>query len=273
MDTHVPSASGKPSDREGTGVKAAHRPEFDGLPDTAGVALVTGAAKRIGRSISLELARAGWTVALHYRSSRDEARMLADEITGEHGRAVLVSGNLSEPDSSTGIFEQCLAECGPPTCLVNNASLFLDDTIETLDQTHWDAHFATNLRAPVFLAQEFARHLPSDATGNIINIIDQRVWNLRPDFFSYTLSKSALWAATRTLAQSLAPRIRVNAIGPGPVLRSIHQSEDDFEAECRSVPLGRGASPEEIAAAVRYILSARSMTGQMIALDGGQHLS
>ncbi len=238
-----------------------------------GVALVTGAAKRIGRSISLELARAGWTVALHYRASRMEAEDLAAEIAANEGRAVTVSGDLAAPDAPADIFRQCLATCGPPTCLVNNASMFLDDTVGTLDGAHWDAHFATNLRAPVFLAQEFARHLPEGATGNIINIIDQRVWNLRPDFFSYTLSKSALWAATRTLAQSLAPRIRVNAIGPGPVLRSIHQSDADFEAECRSVLLQRGADPAEIAQAVGFILSARAMTGQMIALDGGQHLA
>jgi NAD(P)-dependent dehydrogenase (short-subunit alcohol dehydrogenase family) len=162
---------------------------------------------------------------------------------------------------------------GPPTCLVNNASEFLVDTVATVTAENWDTHLDINLKAPVFLARALYLHLPEGESGNVINIIDQRVWRLTPDFFSYTISKAGLWTATRTLAQALAPRVRVNAIGPGPVLKSIHQTENDFAAEVRSTLLKRGPSPAEIAAAVRFILDAPAMTGQMIALDGGQHLT
>lgn len=162
---------------------------------------------------------------------------------------------------------------GPPTCLINNASEFLLDRIETMDEALWDRHLDVNLKAPVFLAQAMVRHLPGDVHGNIINIIDQRVWKLTPEFFSYTISKAGLWTATQTLAQSLAPRIRVNAIGPGPVLRSVHQSDAAFDAEKQSTLLKTGPSTAEIAAAVRFILATPSMTGQMIALDSGQHLT
>jgi NAD(P)-dependent dehydrogenase (short-subunit alcohol dehydrogenase family) len=142
-----------------------------------------------------------------------------------------------------------------------------------MTEESWELHQAVNLRAPVFLSQAFAAHLPPDQTGNIINMIDQRVWRLTPEFYSYTISKSALWSATRTLAQALAPRIRVNAIGPGPVLQSIHQHPEEFAAECRSTLLQRGADAQEISDAIRFILGAPALTGQMIALDGGQHLS
>ena len=165
------------------------------------------------------------------------------------------------------------AALGPPSCLINNASEFLLDTAQSTDEATWDTHLDINLKAPVFLAQAMVHHLPEGAEGNIINIIDQRVWKLTPDFFSYTISKAGLWTATQTLAQGLAPRIRVNAIGPGPVLRSVHQTDADFEAEKSSTPLKSGPSPEAIAAAVRFILATPSMTGQMIALDGGQHLT
>ena len=158
-------------------------------------------------------------------------------------------------------------------CLVNNASEFQPDTVGSASLETWNAHLDINLRAPVFLAQALVRHLPAGTDGNVINIIDQRVWKLTPEFFSYTLSKAGLWTATRTLAQALAPRVRVNAIGPGPVLKSIHQTDADFSAEVRSTLLQRGPSTAEIASAVRFILDAPAMTGQMIALDGGQHLT
>jgi NAD(P)-dependent dehydrogenase (short-subunit alcohol dehydrogenase family) len=165
-----------------------------------------------------------------------------------------------------------LTRRGPLSCLINNASEFDVDTVETLTPEGWDAHLDVNLRAPVFLAQALAHNLPAGMPANVINIIDQRVWRLTPDFFSYTISKAGLWTATRTLAQALAPRVRVNAIGPGPVLKSVHQTDGEFAAEARATPLGRGPSPEEIAAAVRFILASPSLTGQMICLDGGQHL-
>lgn len=161
---------------------------------------------------------------------------------------------------------------GPLTCLVNNASHFADDRLPGLSAESWHRHMAVNLEAPVFLAQAFAAQLPNGQTGNIVNIVDQRVLRPNPQFFSYTLSKSALWAATATMAQAFAPKIRVNAIGPGPALGSVYQSEADFERECRAMPLGHGTTPDEIADAVLFILRARSMTGQLIVLDGGQHL-
>lgn len=238
-----------------------------------GVALVTGASRRIGRAIALELASAGFAIGLHHGRSIDEARDVAREIERLGHSCALLSADLSDAAAAAALVPQCTKAIGAPVCLVNNASLFLDDSIETLAPERWDQHMAINLRAPILLSQAFARALPEGQDGNIVNIIDQRVWRPTPDFFSYSLSKSGLWSATQMLAQAFAPRIRVNAIGPGPILKSIHQTDQDFEAETRSTLLGRGATPEEIAAGVRFILDARSMTGQMIALDGGQHLS
>ncbi len=156
--------------------------------------------------------------------------------------------------------------------LVNNASLFENDTATTASRASWDAHFAVNLRAPFVLIQDFAAQLPGNAGGVIVNLLDERVWNLTPYFVSYTLSKSALWTLTQTMAMALAPRIRVNAIGPGPTLPSARQTPQQFQARCNAMPLRRGASPAEIAAALRFIVAAPAMTGQMIALDGGEHL-
>jgi NAD(P)-dependent dehydrogenase (short-subunit alcohol dehydrogenase family) len=162
---------------------------------------------------------------------------------------------------------------GPLTCLINNAARFEPDEVGNISDESWDGHLDTNLKAPVFLAQAFAAQLPKNVHGNVINIIDQRVWRMTPRFFSYTTSKAALWAVTRTLAQALAPNIRVNAIGPGPTLAAARMSREEFERQSQLTILGRGTSPIEVCAAVRYILSAPAMTGQMIALDGGQHLA
>ena len=244
-----------------------------GRENGAPTALITGAARRIGRALALDLSNAGWTIAIHYRKSAADADQLAAEITGRGGRAQSFRADLANPAEPQALVGDVTRSLGPPTVLINNASEFLPDTVQSLDSTTWDLHLGINLKAPVFLAQAMAAGLPSEAEGNIINIIDQRVWDLTPEFFSYTISKAGLWTATRTLAQALAPRIRVNAIGPGPVLRSVHQTEDDFERESRSTLLGRGASTGEIAAAVRFILATPSLTGQMIALDGGQHLA
>jgi NAD(P)-dependent dehydrogenase (short-subunit alcohol dehydrogenase family) len=161
----------------------------------------------------------------------------------------------------------------PLRCLVNNASLFLNDGMGKLDAALWQAHMDVNLRAPVFLAESFAAHLPPGSAGNIINIVDQRVLRPAPGFFSYTVSKSGLAWVTRTMAQALGPHIRVNAIAPGPVLRSIHQTQEEFEAEGRSTLLRHGTTPEEIAGAVHFLLGTPSVTGQTICLDGGQHLT
>ncbi|MDX1715534.1 MAG: SDR family oxidoreductase [Anderseniella sp.] len=235
-------------------------------------ALITGAARRIGKRMAVDLAAQGWAVAIHYNSSRDEAQAVADQIAAAGGRAAIVQGDLSSPAAPQKIIAAAVEELGPLTCLINNASRFEPDEADTVTVDDWDSHLDTNLRAPVFLSQAFAAQLPAGEQGNIINIIDQRVWKLNPTFFSYTASKSALWTVTRTLAQSLAPRIRVNAIGPGPALPNVRMNADDFAKQASLTLLQRGTSPEEISATLLFILSAPALTGQMIVLDGGQHL-
>jgi NAD(P)-dependent dehydrogenase (short-subunit alcohol dehydrogenase family) len=239
----------------------------------APIALVTGAAVRLGRAIALDLARHGWQIGVHHRSSAAEAEALVTEIQKLGSKAVALQADLTSEDQLRGLVRSCADELGPPTCLINNAARFEWDRIETLDWTGWQTELDVNLRAPIFLAQEFARTLPEHASGCVINMIDQRVWRLTPEFFSYTIAKSALWTATRTLAQSLAPRIRVNAVGPGPVLKNRRQSDAEFEKECLATPLRRRATVEEVCAAVRFLLVTPSLTGQMIALDSGQHLA
>jgi NAD(P)-dependent dehydrogenase (short-subunit alcohol dehydrogenase family) len=235
-------------------------------------ALVTGAAQRIGRAIALALAADGWAVAVHYRASRAAADALVAEITGGGGQAVALAADLADESAVAGLVPRAVAALGPLGCLVNNASSFENDTVATATRASWDEHIEVNLRAPLVLMQGFAAQLPEAASGAIINMLDQRVWSLTPYFVSYTVSKAALWTLTQSMALALAPRIRVNGIGPGPTLPSPRQSEEQFARQCAAVPLRRGTSPEEIAAAVRFILAAPAMTGQMIALDGGQHL-
>lgn len=235
-------------------------------------ALVTGGARRIGGAISRDLAAHGWAVAVHFNTSGDDARALVGDITQDGGRAVAVRADLTREDETAGLLSQAAREVGPVTCLVNNASVFEKDTPETATKDTWDAHMQVNLRAPFVLTQAFTAGLPDDLEGNVINMIDQRVWNLTPSFTSYTVSKAGLWALTRSLAMALAPRIRVNAIGPGPTLPSARQTDRDFIRQWSSLPLGRNVMPEEICDAVRFIIDAPAMTGQMIALDGGQHL-
>ena len=243
-------------------------------PETPpGTALITGGARRIGAAIARDLAAAGWRVAVHYHSSAAEAEALAAGIAGGGGQAVALAADLAREAEVETLVERAAAALGPVTLLVNNASTFEMDRIETVTRASWDAHIEPNLRAPVVLCQRFAAALPADAQGNIVNLLDQRVLNLTPFFLSYTVSKVGLWALTQTLALALAPRIRVNGIGPGPTLPSPRQSQEQFERQWSAMPLGRGTTPEEIAAAVRFILAAPAMTGQMIALDGGQHLA
>jgi NAD(P)-dependent dehydrogenase (short-subunit alcohol dehydrogenase family) len=241
-----------------------------GREGSRGWALVTGSGRRLGQALAIQAARSGYDVIVHARASAEDGRDTAAQITAAGRRSQIAVADLSEADAPASL----IAAAGEPvTLLVNCASLFQDDRIGTLTAASFDAHIAANLRAPVLLAQAFAAALPMDAHGLIVNVVDQRVWRLNPQFFSYTLSKAALWTATQTLAQALAPRIRVNAIGPGPTLPSIHQSPADFAAEASSVPLGHGAGPDEIAAALAYLIDAPSVTGQMIAVDGGQHLA
>ncbi len=235
-----------------------------------GAALVTGGGKRIGRAICLELARAGFDLAIHYRSSAEEADAVADAARAMGRRAATVRANLAVEAETRTLIPAALEAVGPLAVLVNNASVFEDDRVGALGRATWDAHLETNLRAPVVLAEAFAAQAADG--GCIINLLDQRVLKPDPRFFSYALSRNALWWATRTMAQALAPRIRVNGVGPGPTLPSIHQSEADFAAEVAGTLLARPGSPEAVASAVRWLADAELVTGQMIAVDGGQHL-
>jgi len=240
------------------------------MPSRGG-ALVTGAPRRIGRALAHRAAALGFSVAIHHRSGADEAESLRAEIEAAGGRAAVLAADLADDDALAGLVPAAAAAVGPLTLLVNNASLFQDDSAGSLTPASWDAHMAANLRAPVLLAQAFAAQAPEGSL--IVNILDQRVWRPTPQYFSYAVSKGALWHATRMLAQALAPRIRVNGVGPGPTLPSIHQQPGEFEAEARRVPLQRRATPEEIADALAYLVDAPSVTGQMIAVDAGQHLA
>lgn len=240
--------------------------------ETKCTALVTGAGRRIGRAIARALARAGYAVALHARASRAEAEAVAGEIAAGGGRATVVLADLTDHEALRGLVAAAAA-FGPLTLLVNNAGAFEPDDIETLARERLERTFAVNLAAPLFLAQAFAAQAPDGADASIVNILDQRVFRPTPRFLSYTLSKSALHTATTTLAQALAPKLRVNAVAPGPTLPSPRQAPEDFAAQAAAVPLGRGPTPEDIAAAVLYLAQAQSVTGVTIAVDGGQHLS
>ena len=236
------------------------------------IALVTGGAKRIGKSIVLRLAENGWSVAIHYRKSAAKAEAVAAEVGLRGGRAVTIQADLTNEAEVLEIIPKVRATLGPLTLLVNNASVFEMDKADTVTRESWDKHIEANLRAPFVLSQAFARQLPEGEEGNIVNLLDQRVWKLTPYFISYTIAKMGLWTLTRSLALAYAPRIRVNGIGPGPTLPSPRQTEEQFAQQSAAMPLGHGATPQEIARCVLYILSAPSMTGQMIALDGGEHL-
>jgi NAD(P)-dependent dehydrogenase (short-subunit alcohol dehydrogenase family) len=233
-------------------------------------ALVTGAGRRIGAVIAAELARAGFDVAIHYGRSRDEAEAVAETVEGCGRRAAMIDCDLAREAEVERLVDRAVDAIGPLEVLVNNASVFLEDAWDADDRTAWDAHMEINLRAPLVLARAFAAQAKGPAS--IVNIVDQRVLKPTPEFFSYSVSKAALWFATRTLAQALAPNIRVNAVGPGPTLASIHQTPEAFAAEAAGVLLQRRSTPEEIAKAVLYLVDATSVTGQMIAVDAGQHL-
>ena len=236
-------------------------------------AIVTGAAKRIGRAIALALAKAGYNIGVHYGQSRDDALALVSELEALGVKAHAIQGDLSDVANVSGVIGKAREALGPIDVLVNNASVFADGRARSLTIDSWQMHMDTNLLAPVLLSQAFAAQADIRPGASIINMIDQRVLKPSPPFFSYSMSKAGLWHATRTLAQALAPHIRVNAVGPGPTLRSIHQSEKDFEREARSTLLQKPTSPEEVAAAVIYLLNAPSVTGQMICVDSGQHLN
>ena len=250
----------------------ADEPYGPGIGATVATALVTGAAKRIGRAIALTLGRNGWKVAVHFHSSAAAAEEVVAEIVKAGGTAVALQADLTRETEVTSLLPEAERALGPVTLLVNNASVFEMDKIDTVTRDSWDRHIETGLRAPLVLIQALATCLPKGAKGNVINMLDERVWALTPYFLSYTVAKSGLWTLTRTLALALAPHIRVNGIGPGPTLPSPRQNEEQFREQWGRMPLGRGTTPEEIAQAVDFILSCPSLTGQMIALDGGQHL-
>lgn len=237
------------------------------------LALVTGGAKRIGLAIVEDLAQAGFAVAIHSNRSMAEARQIAGGIAERGGTAFAFEADLENMSDVRALMPEVNHAAGPVSILINNASVFEEDTLDALDEAVFDRHLALHVKAPSFLAEAFAKQLPADVNGLIVNIIDERVWKLTPRFYSYTLSKVALWAATRTMAQSLAPRIRVNAIGPGPTLPNARQSEDDFRQQSDGLLLGRGPALSDFGATIRYLWAIKSITGQMIALDGGQHLA
>ncbi len=236
-------------------------------------ALITGAAKRLGRAMAEDLGTMGFAVAVHYNSSPKEAAAAVEAVKARGGKAVALNADLAKEAQVKTLVARAVKALGPLGVLVNNASTFERDSALDATRASWDFHIEPNLRAPFVLAQDFARQLPKKAEGVIVNLLDERVWNLTPHFITYTVSKYGLWGLTQTLALALAPRIRVNAIGPGPTLPSPRQTQAQFLRQFGSMPLGRGAAPADICGALRYILGARAMTGQMIALDGGQHLA
>lgn len=250
----------------------------DNDPGLKGTALITGATRRIGAAIARALAAAGYDLVLHSSDrSRAATEKLAASFTGGQGdkgsQVSVVTGDLTDKSLPLQLVEQAAnAARSPLALLVNNASIFEPDGLDTIDQAVWDRHFDINLRAPVFLSHAFATHCRRPGSS-IINIVDQRVWRLNPQYFTYTITKSALWTATQTMAQALAPDIRVNAVGPGPVLPNVNEGDSGFTREVENIPLEEAVSPDEIAAAVVYLAGSKSITGQLICVDGGQHLA
>ena len=216
-------------------------------------------------------ASAGFDIIAHHHQSQAEAESLCEAVRALGRQALALDADLTDAGQAQGLIGRA-APLGPLTVLINNAALFEDDRIDSLTPASFERHMALNLRAPILLAQAFAAALPNDRTGVIVNLLDQRVLRPSPHFFSYSISKAALWSATRTLAQALAPRVRVNGVGPGPTLANIHQTPEAFAAEASATPLGNKIDPDEIARAALYLIDAPSVTGQMIAVDGGQHL-
>lgn len=235
-------------------------------------ALVTGAARRIGRALALALGEDGWDVAVHYHRSRDDAESVVRELRGQGVHAMAIECDLTDARAAAALVPDAARKLGPLSLLINNASCFEYDHLDGFDAACWDRHEGVNLRAPLLLAQAFARQLPADTPGCIVNMLDQKVFNLNPDFLSYTVTKIALEGATRLLALSLAPRIRVCGIAPGITLHSARQSEENFERAHRMAPLGRSSEVADIVQALRYVVGAAALTGTTITVDGGQHL-
>ena len=225
-------------------------------------AIVTGAGRRIGQAIARALAENGYQVGIHYNSSASGAEDTVSSICDAGGMAAAFKADFSNEDEVATLIDQVSDQLGPVDLLVNNASSFVSDDWDTATRESWDLHMEANLRAPFVLMQSFAKALPEGGEGSVVNIIDQRVWNLTPNYLSYTLSKSGLWTLTRTMALALAPQIRVNAIGPGPTLANSQQELADFEAQWENIPLARRTELADICDAVLFLARARSMTGR-----------
>ncbi|MEJ8472657.1 SDR family oxidoreductase [Roseibium algae] len=236
----------------------------------ATTAIITGASSRLGDALARDLSAHGWQLILHANANKTKADQLAQELPTS---SAVITSDLTNPDDLASFIDRASVPYGLPDILINNASIFEDDGIGSLDPALFDAHFAIHTKAPLFLSNDMATRLAADKRAMIVNVIDQRVWKLTPQAMSYTLSKSALWSATQVLAQALAPRIRVNAIGPGPSFKNERQSQEEFDKQTGAVPLGRGPNPDSFGRTVRYLWDSPSVTGQMIALDGGQHLA
>lgn len=251
-----------------------HFPDaFEQPTPQSSAVLITGAAKRLGRAIALDLAASGWPVVVHYNESKTAACRLKDEIEAAGGRAEIVQADLSIADESFNLIQRAENLIGPIGVLVNNASVFEWDDLTTATSSSFEHHMEVHLKSPLLLCQHFADRLPDRAGGTILNVIDSRVLNPSPRHLTYTLSKTGLWNLTQILAEEFAPRIRVNAIGPGPILPEAGRTEEHFRDRCSQLPLQRPASLTEVCETIRFLLSQKAITGQMIALDGGEHLT
>jgi NAD(P)-dependent dehydrogenase (short-subunit alcohol dehydrogenase family) len=245
-------------------------------------AIVTGGSKRLGASMCIALAARGYDVAIHYNASQEPADALAKSIRAKGQNAVALDADLLDEAATQGLIARASeALDGPLSLLINNASIFEYDTIDTATKTSWDRHIGSNLRAPFILTQEFTKQVEDPVTdengepvasGLVVNMIDQRVRKLTPEFMTYTIAKMGLWAFTQTAAQALAPKIRVNAIGPGPTLKGARQSETHFADQRRNTILERGSNPDGIIKALNYFIESDAVTGQLLCVDGGQHL-
>ena len=254
----------------------------NGLLDMTKTALITGAAKRIGKGIALALAGEGYDIAVHFSESKIDAQNLREQLEHFGIKAACLEADLMDDQQISSLVERACDKLGNElTLLINNASIFEEDSLKTMTLESWDRHIFTNLKAPAFLSKTFANQVSRCALdqnsellskSNIINIIDQKVLNMNPNFLTYTLAKSGLWNLTRLSAQALGPEIRVNAIGPGPVLKASHQSEEHFHKQRKDTILGRGSDVDEICNAIRFILVSPGFTGQMLSIDGGEHL-
>lgn len=246
-------------------------------------ALVTGAAARVGRAMALGLAEDGWDVAIHYNGSAAQAEDTASEARALGASAITLQADLGDDGRVREMIDEAAAGLGGPlSCLINNASWFENDLLGEITAESWEKGQASNLRAPVLLTQAFAAQAPRARTDHrgepvaqavVINLIDQRMLKPTPMFVSYTLAKSALLTFTRTSAQAMAPHVRVGAIGPGPTLAATQQSDEHFAKQRAACLLGRGSDPEDMVHAMRFILTNKAFTGQMLAIDGGQHLN